>query len=789
MGKVIIIGESHLDSIAELLTLYLMNHANVKISALGLELPENLSTIDEAIRDLGKTIQEYSAFIQQVNLEKDSVLFNEQLHTVEFMIQQVHQLQLKVEMLNELKKHKFHFYAIDKALQNIPGLDLHALMTDPERDKTMAAHIKDMAQNNEDISIVIVGQAHLERILSILKKDPSQDVCCVHCFSGMGYADRILTEILVQAPTMETSWKDEQGIYHLDCRNKSIEELGTELLQISETQKLSPSATRKKISSGEGTLDMESAQSLKSLLNILRHQPSYTFTPDFYNNYLVEDYYEAISRDNPSKITNKLNKFLEYLEVAHTPADPRLYHLYCLLALKQLDNTDDPLFKESLTHLERLLNQNKIPRLGEAWDKASALVQQMLEIISFCKKGEETSDSAIQKVNQLLDRYKEVIENYLDEGIPVEEAQILSKEMEKFSQLKQYIPILMQNLSKVNQFQLEMVQKALSPPEHSFGEDASRDSYHEAISHYCQAMIAVHQLSPQIPSNREYIIEHFTKAGELGFAKAYVELGHFYKKEGDFLKAFNHFLKAADQGSNVGCINITLLLAEHQHKAPLGYFMGSALHFLTVRSQKVNNNYTLDYPDLEFIDEKQQLFADQLSQRIKNSVFHTALDSKQEQNNFSLLSALRTTSPSNSFFRNPPDPVKLLNDFEVGLDYFLGQACQDLYRKENSEFLCKEYAAIAAIWFNILDKYDSPQERMIAVAMQLQEYTQNSPLNSSDPVIKFIHLAAEILNNAMLVERANLATVHIENIKSGKNIVHLPVLDEVLKNNDNPIIS
>ncbi|QLZ68486.1 sel1 repeat family protein [Legionella sp. PC1000] len=776
MGKIIIIGESHLDSIAELVTLHLMSHSNVKISALGLELPDNLTTIDETIHSLEKIVEEYSAILQKVSLDKHSPLLNEQLSTVEFMIQQVYQLQLKLEMLRQLKNFTFNFYAIDKVLQKLPEQDLQAVMTDPERDETMAAHIVDMAHNNEDISVVIVGQAHLEKLLPILNQRLTQEVLCVHCFSSMSYGDRVLTELLDKAPPTQTSWKDEEGIYHLDCRNKSIEEITDELLTISDTQNLSPPpVSSKKMISGEGALEIESGQSLNSLFDILRHKPSYTFTPEFYNNFLLEDYYEAISRDQPSKIPGNLQEFIDYLEIKHSPADPRLYHLYRLLALKQLGLTEDPLFKESLNILERLLNQQKVPRLGEALDQATVLAQQMVKIIILCKKGEETKDSAVKKINQLLDNYKELIENYMDEGITKEEEQILSEQMGKITQLKQFLPMIMQNVTKLNSLQLEMVQNVLSPPQHSFADEDSHESYYEAITYFSQGMLALHQLSSQplsSDSNR-FIIEHLTKAGELGFAQAYVELGHFYKKEGDFTKAFNNYLKAAAQGSKAGYANISLLLAEYQHEKPLAFFMSSALQFLAARSQKVNNNYNLDFQDLEFIDERQQIVANQLSTKIKNSVFRSSLEPEKEKSHFSLLSALHNPSRSNQFFRQPPYPTKLLDDFEAGLDFFLGQACQNLYRKDNGEFLCEEYASIATSWLNILDKYENPHERMIAVAMYFTEYCKNSPLDGSDPVLKFINLAVETFNNAMTSERTQLASESIENLKSGRKIAEL----------------
>ncbi|STY30176.1 Uncharacterised protein [Legionella wadsworthii] len=784
MGRLIIIGESHLDSIAEIITLHLIEHPEAKVSALGIELPENLATIDETIQHLEKSVKEYSEAISKLNFDKNSLQIESQLSAVEFMIQQVYQLQLKLDMLYQLKEFKLQFYAIDKVLQSLPGhTDLQAIMTDPERDEKMTSHIIKMAQANENTSIVIVGQAHLEKILPLLKKQLNQEISCVHCYSGLSYGEKALTHVLDKAPPMQTSWKDEQGIYHLDCRDKSIEEIADELLTISDAHTLSP-AIPKKIRSGEGALEMESTQLFKSLLNILRSIPTYTFTPEFYNNYLIEDYYEALSWEDPLKKSRKIQEFVDYIETAHSPADPRLYHLYSLLALKQLDssNIEGKPYKESLKNLERLLKQEKTPQLGEAYDKASALAQQMINILLLCKNGKQSNDTAIQKINHLFDEYQELIENYMDQGITKEEQEILIEQREKITQLKQFIPSIMQNLSQINTFQLQMVQNILSPPKHYFAEEDSREDYYEAISYFSKAMLVLHELfsSGTLSNKNEIIIENLNKAGELGFALAYVELGHFYKKQGDFSKAFNNYLKAASLGSNVGYANITLLLAEYEHKAPLAFFMSSALQFLVARSQKVNNNYTLDFETQDFIGEKQELVANQLNTKVRNSIFRSSLDLDKEKGQFSLLSSLYAPSVSNPFLNKPIDPVQLLDDFEAGLDFFLGQSCQNLYRKDNGEFLCREYAAIATIWLNILGKYENPRERMMALVMHFTDYCDNSSLNSSDSVFKFLKQAVHTVNQAIVAERANLAWAHVEDIKAGKKIAHLHQTDTAL---------
>lgn len=800
MGKVIIIGESHLDLIAEMLCLHLVSKDSAeKISALALEVPETLITLDNIIAHIEQSIKEYSTLLTQIEIDRQTL---QQINftPVEFLVQQIKQQQIKLEMLKQVRTQAdIKYYSIDKEikkpiaesknednLESDPVDPLMALMTDPERDEIMATNLVKIARENKGTTMAIIGYAHLIKLMPLLKnkltEEEFKEFFFIHCFSGISYQETVVSEVLLSAPFRETSWKDPNGIYHLDCRDKPLESVAEQISAITDNKGLAEFLDSKALSSPQGKLSFSSSHYLSDLVKTLGKKPTHSFTPDFYNNYLIEDYYEAISADHSNSLEERLENFIDSIEIAHGPADPKLNNLFLMLALKQLidlktakqlDVKDETkLYQQSLKQLEKLLDKNPQFRTGESFDKVSKISQEMVTIILDCKRGAKDKDSGLEEINRLIKDYENLV---TEEGaklveVDPDEAETLEEQLTKLKQFKQMLPLVMQNLSLIDTYQLEMVKNALSPPTNNFAENQSKDDYYDGITYFCKAMLAVHELSPSPKEKDTFIVENFKKAGELGFAFAYVELGHYFKKKGDFTKAFESYLDAATKDSNVGYANLIMLLVEHKHKCPLAHFMLSAMHVHFINSRKVHNNYSLEFSQQRKLYEYMEALAQSEEKQVKSSLFGTSFITKETES-FSLFSALmKKTISATPLNINHAEQLK---GFEAGLDLLLSTKFGELYNNPNYESLAVNYALLAKLWFDVLDKFQRPQEQLIGLSTSLQNFLSNSSLPMTNPVQQTMEMVVKDIDRIILSERATLLMKDIEDIRLGKNLVNL----------------
>ncbi|MDI9818598.1 MULTISPECIES: hypothetical protein [unclassified Legionella] len=797
MGKVLVIGESHLDLVAEIVCLDLLarNEESYNLTAIAVELPETLVTLENSIKHLEQSIQDYSTFFSQLSIQRDALHNEDALTKIEFLTQQIKQQQIKLLMLKEIKNHKVNYYSIDKRSPTVSAPDsetVSSIMTDPERDDIMANNLAKIARNNDGITIAIVGLAHLEKLSQKLKNSLTEEefkqFFFLHCFSNFSYQEENRAKLLMSAPPFTTSWKDNNDIYHIDARDKTRKLLTQSILSLVDGQSMVDFSSPKKLRIPQESFYFSTPAHLSKLFQVLSKTPDYSFTPEFYDNYLFEDYYKAISEEyDEESVEDKLQQFINKIDSAHPAADPKLNHLLRAVALKQLHNLnpesgDLEQLRNSLNYLEKLLEKAPNFRISENFADINKIAKSMLSIIVNCKNNKEDLKTGLEKINNLIENYQNIISKIVVElnQVSPEASLQLNKESKKLTHFQRILPLLMNNIPDINLLNLNLTLTLLNPVENHFSSEQAKKDYFESIRYFCRAMIKIHKLPSEMSSENEheFIIYNLKKAGELGFSLAHVELGDYYKQQGDFINAFGNYIDAAINNASIAYGRLTTLLAENKKPAPLDYFMLSILSVLVEKGKKVHNNFDIDSKQHDFLETRMEEINNRLLRQLSRSIFNTAfITTKSEKLNssFSLLSILSNQSLS----RNPlnVDIDVQIKGLEAGLSLLLGKEAWELLGYQNNQsniqLLLKEYVAIAQLWFNILNKFQTPDEQLLALSVGLTDYLSESTLPYNNTLRQTLGLVIEQIDRMILGERIAAVTKEIDAIKTGQSLVSI----------------
>lgn len=640
MGKVIILGESHIDPIVKSIILAAAeSDLQVKLTESNLLLPFEILACEwpksygghEKIIQHAQTM--LSHHLQEINSSKS---INKKLKSI-IKSRLVKEFSEKVIFFSRMKK--LHSIFIDKAPETFSLTDylveeeqLLEYTYDQKRNECMATHLCDIYQSNPNtLTIALVGVIHLNPINALIQKmmapEDLKNFVFIHCFSDFNY-NNIFQNMVLTAPFMCTSWKDDSNIYYLDCRNKKTEDILNQIQKISEHDE-------EFLDKEEPNFQIKLTKSLyfcfRNTQNILIEDQKpryfYNFSKILYDNTLCQSYHSVCNlmhKDSLDKSTfTKIQNIQNEISNLSDSTDPRLHTLFTILVSKKESELSETSLKEELKELilklKHFIDVKFRPPMTKLFDIDDFYLNKCLLIFSALDKGKITQEQALKRFSEIIEISKKIYE-------------IFKAEIIKLDELYQKDFLFLQDIndSSVIEFKLEAYKKILSDPKfievlakqsvsfsHTFGlneesvdaeleidislSSTDEKDYYDAIDYYCLAMLALNELEQfENETNKEhFILENLKKAAEKNFVPAYLELGFYYGQKSQYEQAAEVYLKAADLGSRASFFYLAEIIIKHLH-SKVNFPVSKTLILIYFFNQAHNykNNIDLDVDGL-----------------------------------------------------------------------------------------------------------------------------------------------------------------------------------------------